>query len=82
MAVSIAASRMATQIAVEIRADMPQFVNQRDQLLTQGMIHEARQVDAQHVQHLQTLGIEHALHAVTATPANAVGLAAPRIAAA
>ena len=62
MAVSEAAARMTPEVAVEQRADVPQLVNDGAELFLIRVLAKSRQVKAQQVQELATVGVVQPLY--------------------
>lgn len=52
MRMGVVAARMAADIAVEVWADVPEFMHDRDELLTKVEILETWQIEAEDIEHL------------------------------
>ena len=64
------------QVAVELRPDVPQFVERRGKLLAEWKIEKPRQIEVENVEHLAPVRAAHPLDRPAAVSANGVRLAA------
>ena len=71
-AVGVAAAAQPSQVAVELRPDVPQLVQHGGEFLAEGEVEEPRQVEVEDVEHLAAVGVVEPLHAPAALAAEDV----------
>ena len=63
--VGIAPTRMPAQVAIKVRADVPQFVNHRRKFFFERRVHKTRQVKTENVEVLAARCVEYRINTIT-----------------